>query len=81
MPEADLDHCGALDTALRDADQVVLAASPSPLLAERESNVVAVTLTDGGCPESLALPAGPTTFAVSNDSARSVSEIEILKLD
>ena len=43
-----------------------------------ESAIVAVKLTALGCPASLELPAGPTTFAVSNVDARSVSEFEVL---
>src|SRR5262249_43805845 len=49
--------------------------------ADAGSKIVAVELTDLGCPEALELPAGPTTFAVSNDGADAVSEIEILDGD
>ncbi len=40
---------------------------------------VQVKLTDAGCdPAKLTLPAGPTTFEVTNDGADAVSEYEIL---
>jgi iron uptake system component EfeO len=40
---------------------------------------VQVKLTDAGCdPAHLTLPAGPTTFEVTNDGADAVSEFEIL---
>jgi iron uptake system component EfeO len=43
---------------------------------------VAVKLTDAGCePASLTLPAGPTTFEVSNDGADAVTEFEVLEGD
>jgi len=42
---------------------------------------VKVTLTDSGCPASLDLQAGPTTFEVTNDGADAVSEFEILDGD
>jgi high-affinity iron transporter len=42
---------------------------------------VAVSLTDEGCPATLSLPAGPTTFVVTNDGADAVSEFEILDGD
>jgi iron uptake system component EfeO len=46
--------------------------------ADAATKIVTVKLTDGGCPASLQLPAGPTTFAVSNVGADAVSEFEIL---
>ncbi len=48
---------------------------------EASKNLVAVKITDKGCPAPLELPAGPTTFAVSNDDAESVDEFEILDGD
>jgi iron uptake system component EfeO len=42
---------------------------------------VAVSLTDAGCPATLSLAAGPTTFVVTNDGADAVSEFEILDGD
>jgi iron uptake system component EfeO len=40
---------------------------------------VQVKLTDAGCdPAKLTLPAGPTTFEVTNDGADAVSEFEVL---
>jgi high-affinity iron transporter len=42
------------------------------------SKRVEVTFTDEGCPASLELPAGPTTFAVTNGGGGAVSEFEIL---
>jgi iron uptake system component EfeO len=42
-------------------------------------DIVQVKLTDAGCdPARLELPAGPTTFEVSNEGANDVSEFEIL---
>jgi high-affinity iron transporter len=52
-------------------------AASSPSGAKR----VAVTVTDEGCPASLEVPAGPTTFAVTNDGADAVSEFEVLDGD
>ncbi len=46
-----------------------------------EGRTVKVTLTDSGCPASLDLQAGPTTFEVTNDGADAVSEFEILEGD
>jgi high-affinity iron transporter len=46
-----------------------------------EGRTVKVTLTDSGCPASLNLQAGPTTFEVTNDGADAVSEFEILEGD
>ncbi len=44
------------------------------------SKTVNVKLVDEGCdPASLTVAAGPTTFAVSNDSADAVTEFEILE--
>jgi high-affinity iron transporter len=42
------------------------------------SKRVEVTFTDEGCPASLEVPAGPTTFAVTNGGGGAVSEFEIL---
>jgi iron uptake system component EfeO len=45
------------------------------------ARVVHVTLTDSGCPASLDLRAGPTTFEVVNDGANAVTEFELLDGD
>jgi iron uptake system component EfeO len=42
------------------------------------SKRVEVTFTDEGCPASLEVPAGPTTFVVTNGGGGAVSEFEIL---
>jgi FTR1 family protein len=43
------------------------------------ARTVALGLADGGCrPASLRLPAGPTTFVVSNHGAAKVTELEIV---
>ena len=43
------------------------------------SDTVQIKLTDAGCdPATRELPAGPTTFEVSNEDANDVSEFEIL---
>jgi high-affinity iron transporter len=42
------------------------------------SKRVEVTFTDEGCPASLEVPAGPTTFAVTNGGGGAVSEFVIL---
>jgi high-affinity iron transporter len=46
-----------------------------------DGRTVNVTLTDSGCPASLDLQSGPTTFEVTNDGADAVSEFEILDGD
>jgi FTR1 family protein len=47
--------------------------------ASAGSNKVAIKLTDAGCePAALKLPAGPTTFEVTNDGTGRVSEFEVL---
>jgi iron uptake system component EfeO len=44
------------------------------------SKVVALMLTDKGCdPSKLTLPAGPTTFDVTNTGSGAVTEVEIMK--
>jgi iron uptake system component EfeO len=45
------------------------------------ANIVAVKITDDGCPAALRLPPGPTTFAISNDGGNAVDEFEILDGD
>src|SRR5690349_14683298 len=45
--------------------------------ADAATKIVTVKLTDAGCPAALRLPAGATTFAVSNVGADAVSEFEI----
>jgi iron uptake system component EfeO len=42
-----------------------------------EVGLVRVELTNDGCPKSLELGAGPTTFVVSNHDAAKVDELEI----
>ncbi len=43
------------------------------------ANVVDVKITDAGCePAELTVPAGPTTFNVTNDGADDVTEFEVL---
>jgi FTR1 family protein len=47
--------------------------------ASAGANKVAITLTDAGCePAALKLPAGPTTFEVTNGGTGRVSEFEVL---
>jgi iron uptake system component EfeO len=44
------------------------------------SSMLVFKLTDGGCvPSSVSVPAGPTTFSVHNDDARTVTELEVLR--
>jgi iron uptake system component EfeO len=58
---------------------LTLAACGSSAKARSGSDNVQVGLTDAGCdPARLELPAGPTTFEVSNEDASDVSEFEIL---
>ncbi len=46
------------------------------------AQTVAISLTDAGCdPRDLSLPAGPTTFDVSNAGTGAVTEFEILEGD
>ena len=56
------------------------AAAPAGVPAAK-AHKAKVRLTDAGCPATLRVPAGPITFAVTNDGAESVSEFEILEGD
>jgi iron uptake system component EfeO len=49
--------------------------------ASGDARVVHVALTDSGCPASLDLRTGPTTFEVVNDGASAVTEFELLDGD
>src|SRR6266545_4611675 len=43
-----------------------------------EASAVRITLTDDGCsPARVAVPAGPTTFKVSNEGSGAVTELEV----
>jgi iron uptake system component EfeO len=55
---------------------VVLGAA-----AGAKSNSVKVDINDDGCPATLKIKAGPTTFKVSNSGSGDVSEFEILSGD
>jgi len=59
---------------------VTLAAcGASTQTGDSNGRHVQVSLTDAGCdPARLELPAGPTTFAVTNQGADAVSEFEVL---
>jgi iron uptake system component EfeO len=51
-------------------------ATPSP--ASAKSNTVKVVIDDDGCPAKLKVPAGATTFKVTNKGDGGVSEFEVL---
>jgi len=69
----------AVGTALTLTLSACGSSSP-PNRAAKDADVrtVELTLTDAGCdPAHLELPAGPTTFHVTNDGADAVTEIEL----
>jgi iron uptake system component EfeO len=49
--------------------------------ADAKSRAVKVDINDDGCPATLKLKAGPTTFKVTNSGSGDVSEFEILSGD
>lgn len=55
-------------------------ADGSPGSNPAQVSTIEVTLSDSGCePRSIATPAGPTTFAVTNDGSAAVTEFEVLR--
>jgi iron uptake system component EfeO len=70
--------CGGGGSSGSEGTQTTGAAGGS----SGEPRTVHVQLTDAGCdPSKLTLPAGPATFAVTNDGAGGVTELEILDGD
>jgi iron uptake system component EfeO len=61
---------------------VVLLALAAGCGEDASGNTVAVKITDAGCePAALEIPAGHTTFEVTNDGATEVNEFEVLSED
>lgn len=71
--------CGVVDRGRDGPRGLRSAAEAEDPSGSAGVHIVAITLTEAGCdPASFEIPAGPTTFDVTNEDAAIVSEFEIL---
>ena len=79
---AGLAACSAAGNATSPGPSPADASSLAPSLPVATVRQVHVSISDAGCsPQALQLPAGPTTFIVTNVGSGSVLEYEIIKAD